>query len=106
MKINPSLVNQIYKKNQIINQESSTKQHGENLSSATKVDTITISAEGSKQNSLNKLAQRIATEVDAPLDPNRLAQLRSTVTQKQYHVDTESLTAAILGRHNIDQNKN
>lgn len=106
MKINPSLVNQIYKNNQVRSQESSLKQPGENLSSAAKVDTITISAEGSKQNSLNKLAQRIATEVDAPLDSDRLTQLRSTVAKKQYHVDTDSLAVAILGSQNIDQIKN
>lgn len=97
MKINPSLVSNIYKANTPAEITGEKGAAVVTTAAAAKTDTVVISRQGASLRETSRVVQTIARELDQEPSTERLEQLRQAIGKGEYRVPTEQLAKAILG---------
>ena len=93
MKINPSSANHIYLNNQKAG-EKRPAQLEQDLKQ--KQDSVQLSPEALRRQSVEGLEKKLAQEVHAPASQGRLEALKAQINNNQYRISNEDLADAIL----------
>lgn len=100
MEINTSRMHQIYKSNASavpVRDGKKTQTAEAAGTAASKVDTVSISAQGAQLKNIGKATSEIAQELDGKTDPAKISALKAAIAAGEYNVSADRIADAILG---------